>query len=180
MRHNSSAISFQTSLIAILFLKLRLPENNYLYKMSRRDLRLERGGDTSTFTPSKKTQITAHYFSEKRTKRERQNSIMIENFCKDPYQENPPHQYVEQLANHAHACIKTYYKLWRNRDKKNTILIQQSNLISSLNIQPQKFIRDIIDICEEGLCSWSKVKKKDKIYIQIELTGWGNVRDDQD
>jgi len=161
MRHNSSAISFQTSLMAIPFLKLRLPENIYLYKMSERSLRLKRGGDTSKLTPSRKL-ITRHYSDDKYTKRERQKNIMIEDFCKEPSLEFPPHSYIEQLANPAHACISTYIKLWRTRDNKNNVFIEQSNIPCTLNIQPQKFQRDIIDICNEGLCNWTKIRKKRK------------------
>lgn len=179
MRHNSSAISFQTSLMAIPFLKLRLPENIYLYKMSERDLRLESGGDASR-PPLQQKQITRHYSDEKFTKRERQNNIMIENFCKQPSLEFPPHPYIEQLANHSHACISTYIKLWRRKDNKNNIFIEQSTIPLSLNIQPQKFQRDIIDICNEGLCNWNKIRKKRKLFLQIELVGWQDVRDDQD
>lgn len=179
MRHNSSAISFQTSRMANPFLKLRLPENNYLYKMSGRDLRLERWGDASR-PPHQETQITAHYLSEMYTKRERQNNIMIENFCKDSSLKKPPHAYIRQLANHAHASINTFYKLWEVCDEKNNIFIQQSSIPDSLNIQPQKFQRDIIDICEEKLLSWLRIKKKGKYYYKIELVGWQDVRDDQD
>lgn len=179
MRHNSSAISFQTSLMATSFLKLRLPENIYLYKMSRRDLRIESGGDASR-PPLQQKQITAHYLSDKYTKRERQNNIMIENFCKEPSLKKPPHAYIRQLANHAHASINTFYKLWEVCDDKNNIFIQQSNIPDSLNTQSQKFQRDLIDICEEKLLNWARVKKKGKYYYKIELVGWQDVRDDQD
>jgi len=148
--------------------------------MSKEYWRLESYAGDIHFPGTTQMRITRLYSDDTFTKQERQQIIMIENFCKEPYQENPPHPYIEQLANHAHACIKTYYKLWRTRDKKNTILILQANLPHTLNIQPQKFIRDVIDICNEGLCSWAKVKKNKKQYIQIELVGWAYGDDNQD
>ena len=99
---------------------------------------------------------------------------MIENLNQDQLEKFPPHPYIEQLSNHAHACIKTYYKLWKERDEKNIVYIDQTTVPTRFNLHTQKFQRDIIDLCEEKLCNWRKTKKKGRYYYQIELVGWAN------
>jgi hypothetical protein len=182
MRHNSSAISFQTSRMATSIQKFRLPENNYLYKICGMVWRLESDAEAVTYLRTAETQITGHYaydLLDKDTIHERQEVTMIENFCKASSLEFPPHSYIEQLATHAHACISTYIKLWRIRDEENKIYIEQCNVPHLLNIQPQKFQRDIIDICNEGLMNWSKIRRKRKQYISIELIGWASGCDNE-
>jgi hypothetical protein len=102
---------------------------------------------------------------------------MIENFNQQTNSKSPPHQYIKQLANKAHASISTFYKLWENMDDKNKLYIEQSDLAHKLNIHSQKFQRDVIDICNEGLCNWTKTKKRRKQYIEIELIGWNESLD---
>jgi len=132
MRHNSSLISFQTSRMASSFLKLRLPENNYLYKIVRIVWRLESNAGNFPFPRTTRTihQRTTDEFHK--YEHRRQKLTMIEHFCKAPSLEFPPHPYIEQLATHAHACISTYIKLWRIRDNENKIYIEQCNNIELL------------------------------------------------
>src|SRR5229473_2299820 len=167
---NSSPISLQISRMATPFQKIRLPKNNYLYKIERVfRMRSDKVGGCP-HPPYKETQPTGHDELQYKCENDKHghDNNMIENFCKAFSQQNPPHEYIKQLANHAHACIKTYYKLWEVCDDKKIIYIGQLEIPNKLNIQPQKFQRDLIDIAEEKLCNWSKVKIKKKKYFKIE------------
>ena len=109
-------------------------------------------------------------------KHERQKHNMIYDFCKDSISEVnktlPPSPYLKQVANGPHAALSTYIKLWESKNNENNFCVIQDQIPEVLNIKTQKFMADLIDLCNEKLLSWCKKRKNNKVYIQIELVGW--------
>jgi transcription initiation factor IIE alpha subunit len=94
--------------------------------------------------------------------------------------QQPPFPYLELAIRNCAGAAETYIDLWKLRDEKNIVLIDDEDICDIMNIRKAKFYDDLRKLVKQKLVSIKQKKNQESNFLRIEMTGWDDEYENDD